>query len=173
MKKENRDAMNYVKSQVKILAGFDEALLCSAVANLYKDIVVGIAKAAEEAEGNYKALTVKNPRTKWEALEGIVRDDWLMDQLCQYGQKALGPIYNMVHYIQSTKFGNGTTAAEERAERRAEGEALAGTSKARRRGRGIVINDAFEAECYNLGYDPDNLSPEEEEEVMRRVGYIN
>jgi hypothetical protein len=65
-----------------------------------------------------------------------------------------------VHYIQSTKFGVGNTAKQEKAIRRS----MEVDSD---------VDNEFVFACRLRGFDPDNLSEWEEEEAMRAVGWIN
>lgn len=166
MKKNNQIAAARVSKQVKSLRNFNTAILCGAVANLDEEVVIAIAKAAEKEEGNYEGLTVNNPKTKRNSLIGIIGEDLAAEAFST--PAAVGPIYNMVHHIQSSRFGTGASAKEERAARQAEGEALAGTGK--RKGR--VINNEFDLACAMLCFDSDNLSEWEEEEAMRYAGWI-
>ena len=167
--KNNKKAAAGVIKQVESLRNFDTAMLCGAVANLDEEVVIAIAKAAEKMEGNYEGLTVNNSKTKRNSLIGIIGEDLAAEVFS--APAAVGPIYNMVHYIQSSRFGTGATAKEEKAARQAEGEALAGTGKRKGRG-GRVINDDYEYACAMLGFDPDNLSQWEDEEAMRYAGWI-
>ena len=174
MKKDNKVLVNKVKNAAPVLAGFDDAVLCGAVANLNHEVIIKISKAAEKTKGNYEGLTVNNSKTKRSALIGIVGRN-LADRVFE-APAAVGPIYNMVHYIQSNVFGSGISAAEEKAERRANSELLASTARpghGRRRRRNVVIEDEFDLACVTMGFDPDNLSPWEEEEAMRMAGWIN
>ena len=169
MKKNNQKAAARVTKQVESLRNFDTAILCGAVANLDEEVVIAIAKAAEKDEGNYEGLTVNNSKTKRNSLIGIIGEDLAFEVFST--PAAVGPIYNMVHHIQSSKFGTGASAKEEKAARQAEGEALAGTGRRKGRG-GRVINDDFDYACAMLGFDPDNLSEWEEDEAMRSAGWI-
>ena len=161
MKKENKKIAETIKQLIPTLVGFDDATLCGAVANLDKETIIKVAKAAERKEGNFEGLTVNNPKTKKAAFKEIIGQE--LAEKVLMSPSALGPIYNMVHYIQSTKFGSVLTAAEEKAGRRAEGEALAGTS-CRRHSR--VIRDGFDWACKQLGFDPENLTQWEEDQAL-------
>lgn len=156
-KKNNKFEAQIVRKSVPILSGFDDATLCNAVANLDIGVVTEIAKVAAKREGNYENLSVHNSKTKRSAFIGIVGDE-LAEKVFQ-NPSAIGPVYNMVHYIQSAKFGSGRSAAEERAERYA-AEGKPSTRKPSR-----VISNVFEDACAVLGFDPDNLSEWEEEQV--------
>ena len=169
MKKNNQMAAARVIKKVNSLRSFDIAMLCGAVANLDEEVVIAIAKAAEKEEGNYEGLTVNNSKTKRNSLIGIIGEDLATEVFST--PAAVGPIYNMVHHIQSSRFGTGASAKEEKAARQAEGEALAGTGKRKGRG-GRVINDEYEYACAMLGFNPDKLSQWEDEEAMRYAGWI-
>lgn len=167
MKKINSILAQRLRDSFPILVDFDNATLCSAVANLHYEIIIEIIRAAEEKLGNFKDLTVNNPRTKKTALLEIVGVE--LSERVFDTPAAVGPIYQLVHYIQANKFAFGVNAEEERAERRAETAAGYG-----RGSKGILIDDAdeFDLICIAMGFNSNNLSRQEEDEAMLRAGYI-
>ena len=72
MKKNKQDTINKIKQQAKVLAEFDNATLCGAVANIDESTILAIAKMAEKKAGNYRGLKVNNSKTKRSAFVGIV-----------------------------------------------------------------------------------------------------
>ena len=169
MKKNNQEIANRIKQQSKVLAEFDNATLCGAVANIDESTILAIAKMAEKKAGNYRGLKVNNSKTKRSAFVGIVGEE--LAEKVFASPSAVGPIYNMVYYIQNTKFGLDTTAPEK--SHRASNESTNGVSNRRRARKEIVINDDFDLACANLGFNPDNLSEWEEEQAMIAAGWIN
>lgn len=169
MKKNNQEIANKIKQQAKVLAEFDNATLCGAVANIDEPTILAIAKMAEKKAGNYGGLKVNNSKTKRSAFVGIVGEE--LAEKVFASPSAVGPIYNMVYHIQNTKFGLGATAPEK--SRHASSENANRVSNRRRARKGVVINDDFDLACVNLGFNPDNLSEWEEEQAMVAAGWIN
>lgn len=171
MKKQNLKNANRVRKAVPSLKKLDNIVLCAAVANYSTNTVIEIAKKAEEHLGEYEGLSVNNSKTKRASFVGIVGQE-LAEKV--YARPAgVGAIYQMVFYIQSKKFGLGETMAEQRAERRMEAN-IRWLDVTEDEDEGIVIEDSeFGRACSILGYDPNNLTEAEEEEVLRWMGYIN